>query len=478
MKTKLILGGPGAGKTTRLLEILDGEFAKGINPSEVAFVSFTKKAVETAKERAAEKFDIYKKDLIYFRTIHSIGFRELGLSRNDVFNIDSLKKLSKLLNIKLSSVFTINSPFQSTEGDKALFIENYARCTRRSLESVWEQLGEYTPWYQLKRFVDALNDYKKTYGLFDFTDMLTEYLKTDEPLPVKVAIIDEAQDLNPLQWEVIRMAFRKADKVYLAGDDDQAIYKWSGADVPYFLDLKFDEKEVLPKSWRLGEEVFKYTQDIVQRIKSRYPKKWISDDHKSKVHFTRMPESLRGKLKEGSWYMLARNKHFLNHYVKIVRGLGLPYTFLGKSPFNKKEIRAIIDYEKIKKGEAISHDKFENVLDKMAMDSDDFKRIKDLPIWHDTMSGISVNNRMYYLSCLRNGYKLTDPPDININTIHSVKGGEADNVVIMSDVSQRSYRNYQYDSDDEFRVMYVGMTRAINNLHIVLPKTIRYMPII
>ena len=478
MKTKLILGGPGAGKTTRLLEILDGEFINGLDPSQVAFVSFTKKAVETAKERAAEKFKIYKKDLIYFRTIHSIGFRELGLSRNDVFNVDSLNKLSKLLNIKLSNVFTINSPFQSTEGDKALFIENYARCTRRSLESVWEQLGEYTPWFQLKRFVNTLNDYKKAYGLFDFTDMLIEYLKTDEPLPVKVAIIDEAQDLNPLQWEVINMAFRNTEKVYLAGDDDQAIYKWSGADVPYFLGLKFDEKEVLPKSWRLGPEVFEYTQGIVKRIESRYDKDWISDTHESAVHFTRKPESLDDKLKEGSWYMLARNKHFLKDYVEIARKMGLPYTFLGKSPFNKKEIRAIIDYEKIKKGEPINADQMENVLDKMAMQKEDFNKLKEYPIWHDTMHGISSNNRMYYLSCLRNGYKLTDPPAININTIHSVKGGEADNVLIMSDISQRSYQNYQYDSDDEFRVMYVGMTRAINNLHIILPKTIRYMPVV
>jgi DNA helicase-2/ATP-dependent DNA helicase PcrA len=478
MNVKLVLGGPGAGKTTRLLEILDEEFTRGLQPSEVAFVSFTKKAVETAKERASEKFGIKKKDLLYFRTIHSIGFRELGLSRQDVFNVGHLKKLSLMLNMDLSNRLTLNSPFQISDGDKSLFLENFARCTNKTIKQVWHDLGEYIPWFRLKLFVDTLNEYKKAYGLFDFTDMLVEYKKTGDRLPVKVAIVDEAQDLNPLQWDVIRMAFRGSDRMYIAGDDDQAIYKWSGADVPQFLGLEHNTREILPKSWRMGKEVFDYTQEVVKGIHNRYEKDWTYDDHKSAVRYTRDIVSLQEELHNGSWYLLARNKHFLTRYETVCRAIGIPYTLMGETPFVQNEIRAIINYEKLRKGEKINADQFENVLNKMAVDAEDFDAISELPIWHDTMPGISDNNRLYYLSCLRNGYKLTAPPPVTISTIHSVKGGEADNVVLMSDMSIRSYKNYQHDTDDERRVFYVGMSRAKNNLHIVLPHTIRYFPVI
>lgn len=481
-KITLVLGGPGAGKTTRLLEILDTEFAQGLAPDEVAFVSFTKRAVEEAKDRASEKFGIRKKDLIYFRTIHSVSFRELALRRSDVFNIGHLKKVSQMLNMDVGNRLTLNSPFQISDGDKSLFLENYARCTNKTIEEVWHQMGEYIPWFRFKLFVDTLNEYKKTYGLYDFTDMLIHYRDLGDPLPVKVAIIDEAQDLNPLQWDVVNLAFRNTERVYMAGDDDQAIYKWSGADVPRFLNLKADVTEVLPKSWRLGRDVFDHAQSVASRIEKRYEKDWTYNDHESNVKYIRDPQSpkLPPLLRDPdqTWYMLARNKHLLSDYEDLCRQAGVPYLMIGESPMVRDEINAIIWYEKLRKGDEINADQFETVLDKMAMDSDDFDSLPNLPIWHDTMPGISMDNRMYYLECLRNGFKLTAPPHIQINTIHSVKGGEADNVIIKTDISQRSYKNYQFDSDDEWRVFYVGATRARKNLFVVLPRTLRYLPVI
>ena len=51
---------------------------------------------------------------------------------------------------------------------------------------------------------------------------------------LKVLILDGAQDCTPLQWSVIYKMAMKADRIYLAGDDDQGIYKWNGADPKYF----------------------------------------------------------------------------------------------------------------------------------------------------------------------------------------------------------------------------------------------------
>ena len=61
-------------------------------------------------------------------------------------------------------------------------------------------------------------------------------------------------------------------------------------------------------------------------------------------------------------------------------------------------------------------------------------------------------------------------PKINLSTIHGAKGGEADNVMLMTDISRKAYEAMEKDSDDECRVFYVGVTRAKRALHIVQPQ--------
>jgi superfamily I DNA/RNA helicase len=65
-------------------------------------------------------------------------------------------------------------------------------------------------------------------------------------------------------------------------------------------------------------------------------------------------------------------------------------------------------------------------------------------------------------------------PKINISTIHSIKGGEADNVYILSDITKNVKDNMERNPDSEHRVFYVGVTRAKNSLRLVLPQTKLY----
>jgi superfamily I DNA/RNA helicase len=94
-------------------------------------------------------------------------------------------------------------------------------------------------------------------------------------------------------------------------------------------------------------------------------------------------------------------------------------------------------------------------------------------IWHDALSGISLREREYYLTILRrHGSKaLTAPPRAHVNTIHGVKGGEADNVLLMSDMARKTHQAYQLSPDDERRVFYVGATRARQRLIVCTPQT-------
>jgi len=92
-------------------------------------------------------------------------------------------------------------------------------------------------------------------------------------------------------------------------------------------------------------------------------------------------------------------------------------------------------------------------------------------IWHERLTYIPAAEREYYIAARRQGESLTQSPRIKINTIHAVKGGEADNVLLLTDMAARSYKYMQQWPDDEARVFYVGMTRAKQNLHLVQPKT-------
>jgi superfamily I DNA/RNA helicase len=91
--------------------------------------------------------------------------------------------------------------------------------------------------------------------------------------------------------------------------------------------------------------------------------------------------------------------------------------------------------------------------------------------WYKALQGIAPERIEFYLECLRRGEDLRKPPRIHLKTIHGVKGAEADHVMLLTDISQKTSRAFTLAPDNEHRVFYVGITRAKTGLHIVLPQT-------
>ena len=79
-----IFGPPGTGKTTRLISIVEDELSRGTPPDRIAFVSFSRKAAEEARNRAAEKLNMDAQQMVWFRTSHTSHIRLGDFSPNHI----------------------------------------------------------------------------------------------------------------------------------------------------------------------------------------------------------------------------------------------------------------------------------------------------------------------------------------------------------------------------------------------------------
>jgi DNA helicase-2/ATP-dependent DNA helicase PcrA len=472
MEQKLILGGPGCGKTTKLLGIIEKELDRGIQPEEILFCSFTKKATNEALERVHDRFKLGKASLPYFKTLHALAFMQLGLKPNEVMGNEHFEELGQVLGLSFSNARDeFGFALGGLNGDRIAFQEQMVRVTKQDLDQT--HLPNY---WVVKRYSDTLFKYKKEHALLDHTDIIHEFAENG-PIPeVKVVFVDEAQDLSPVQWDVVDklIASPTVERVYIAGDDDQAIYTWAGADINHFLNLQ-GEKEVLPVSHRLTRKVFNHANEISSRIRKRYQKEWSPRDEEGKVARLTYFEHLDLENTE-SWLFLARSNYLLEKFEGYLYKEGYLFDNKGRPSFDPDDLKIINEYEKLKKGNTVSKKVVGSMLRRLRPQ---FKNIqidksKDKFFITDLMLPATDWDKVFNIPKQEYYRKIKDlnaAPRIKISTIHSVKGGEADNVVLVSDIPPRTYREMESNPDDEHRVFYVAATRARNSLYIMDPKT-------
>ena len=117
----------------------------------------------------------------------------------------------------------------------------------------------------------GIRHWKYSYGLFDYTDMLETFLNKDLAPKLDIVFIDEAQDLSPIQWEMVKKLEQRSKTCYVAGDDDQAIFRYAGADVDYFVNLK-GETTFLTQSFRIPFSHHYLSAEVIKRVVGRRKK--------------------------------------------------------------------------------------------------------------------------------------------------------------------------------------------------------------
>lgn len=493
---EIILGPPGTGKTTTLLGIVEAELESGVDPERIAYVSFTRKAAHEAAERAQKKFKMAETRFRWFRTLHSLSFRVLGISSGEVFEGAHVREFGNWIGIKMTGLFRTDEGTMAGQekGDRILFMENLSRIRGVSLREQFNYEDDNLNWHEVDHVARGLAEYKRANNLVDYTDMLYNFCAQDFSPDVDVVIVDEAQDLSPLQWKVVWKLADKARRVVIAGDDDQAIYKWAGAAVEYFIALKGDSR-VLGQSYRVPRMVQRVADRQISRVHERREKEWEPRAEEGVVQ--------QLKLKDVDWdgpdiLVLARNVVYLKDVEKRLRNAGMMYDYKGAASIPDKLRTAIFTWDRLtRKGEPQRVQDVVTAYEFMEAGKGVARGHKLLPawsrdhmvdvamlkenggllttdIWHEAFTRVPKVEIEYIRACLRRGEKISKRARIRLSTIHGAKGGEADHVVLLTDMAPRTWEEAQIRPDDEARVWYVAVTRARKQLTVVDPSSPRH----
>lgn len=490
----LVFGPPGTGKTTALIETVTKHLHAGTPLDKIAYVSFTRRAASEARERVCAKHGIAPTALKWFRTLHSMAYKLLGLRHTDVMGTADYVKIS----VMLGQALTVNAlptaiAEGATYGDKLLFYESQARIKGITIRALWQSLPphEAIPEFDLLHTERILARYKKSVQRLDFVDMINHFVEQDNGANFEVMFVDEAQDLSPKQWDMVNIIARGCKHVYVAGDDDQAIYQWAGADASQMMNLRgWGEEIVLPLSYRVPVVVKPVADKIISRIQgNRVPKTW-SAHPENLGKLAKIPVWHTLDCSQGSWMFLARTQYMLDDVVSWCQTQGYLYDAHGDyGPIREEMLRAFLTWRKLTSGEKVYGEQAMQLYDalrrgsgyahgnKAKLAKQDLDKKFSLEELQSDF-GLLLKSEDSIASALPRATPIEirffetakGNTPIRISTIHGVKGAEADCVVLFTDMSASSYKGYVANPDPEHRLWYVGVTRARHTLLVVEAK--------
>ena len=481
-----ILGPPGTGKSYTLIDIMSKEIESGVDSKRIAFLTFTRAARLEALSRTGKT----EEELPFLRTIHAICYRQLAIEPNRIVRPVDLRSFGRQIGIKLTG--SILDPWvqehergyeAATRDDILLSINHCGRHRKIQLKESLMFASTNIDYKYAVWFTKAYRTWKNLESMLDYTDILSEYLQYGKPLNIDVALIDEAQDLSLLQWDVVNKLCSNAKKMIICGDDDQAIFHWAGADSEVFQNLSANRIEVLGQSYRVSKAVHTLASTISSRIKQRLPKIYLPRESDGEVAGVGYIRSIEFKDKT---FILFRNHYRGQDLANQLLDEGIPFIGHG-SPLHDQDIRSALfgwyQFAKNKEVDSIIARKVTKYVNPSYL-KEDYRQVlnkrKIVKARHIFIAGVTMDGwyaafnkipsiRVIDLCVRRVGLAKTIKPNIELLSIHQSKGREADTVVLDTDMSQATWESSLSNPDDEHRVWYVGVTRAKERVFTLLP---------
>lgn len=477
MKATVIYGPPGTGKSTEIMRRVQAAKDAGAPDAKIGLVSFTRAAAQELARRAGVKAGRN------ISTIHSYAFRLAGISRDQVIDRADLADFSRVSKIETTGAGVYDEESLGP-GDQYLTMYGFQRS--RMIESTkrgFYEGGREGSLVEYQHFVKVYEQYKAAHGLVDFADMLDRAMLTDpRELGLDILFLDEAQDFSVAQWELVHHWMPHVREVVVAMDDDQTLYKWNGADPDG--GVKFErrygaERVVLQQSYRIPARVHRLAQWLIENVQDRVSKQYLPRDEEGVVQrFSTLamvpkPDPAQETL------VLFRNHSMRTEIEDWLQDMSVPYiTDNGKpGPLQGYYARCIQAWDRAKSaykatGNPMVEPRDWVVMTRCAMSvhrrAFQNERIEEL-LGHDwwNVFAIPADLGVYLRRIYREYGKIRPDTRVHLSTIHGSKGREADRVILLDGMSQRTAEGYSHDPDTEIRTFYVGITRTRQRLDIV-----------
>lgn len=378
---------------------------------------------------------------------------------------------------------------------------------------------------------------------FDFTDLIERAITDlpNHPQAPHVLLLDEAQDFSALELKLATAWARATRTTVIAGDMDQSIFSWRGADPHAFRNLDLAGERVLSQSHRVPAAVHQLADRWIRRIEDRQQIAYRPRNDQGHVRglpmTSRAPEDLLPELDQldGTIMVLATCGYMLNPLISVLRAQGVPF----HNPFREKAgnwnplrsasrlaaflraetavwgdharawtwddlrlwteplqakgvlargaktaIEASCQEDRFGESRATHEVPLETLMTLLGASTLRHPAFRgDIDWWQRSLLASQAAKHRYPVEIAkrRGGKALLETPRLMIGTVHSFKGGEADHAIVIPDLSRTGmWMGWQPGGpgrDQIIRMGYVAATRARQTLSILEPAGPERMPI-
>ena len=516
-----VFGPPGTGKTSWIMNNIKAA-RKKYDAEDIFVTSFTKAAAQEIVSR--DRGTLLPERAI--GTLHAHCYRALGTVELAEKHVDEFSK--DYPEYALTTAYDLDDPYQLETKPQGM--NDYQEMTKlRSMMIPMEQWPVH-----IQMLSDTWTEWKYENGLMDFTDLLETALRDIDRAPnnPSVGFVDEAQDLTPLQFAIVRKWAEHMDSIVIVGDEDQCLYSFIGASPESMLFPMLPQENIrtLTNTYRLPKAILDWSQNLITQVEQRHHKDVVARTEGGEVRITtastKDPWALLDLLEQDadkgrSSMILASCSYMLHPIIQMLRESGVPF----HNPYRKNQgawnplrqrsgvtssavdaVRAFYRSDPDVWGHEATDDwtveelrAWANFVSadagfirgaKKRLREDDTVTISDIfkpevamlfgfgteeerTKWFVKNLTAEGRRRLDYpLSiALKNKKMLGQNPRVVIGTIHSVKGGEADSVYVFPDMSPQQWREYNDTGIDTLRrLYYVAGTRAKETLTLCSPS--------